>query len=262
MPLELDDRLATIGFVPALDDIYPSLLKHDRVMRLAGWNHDPERIMSWLDRGIRANETVGGLIGQCGGDDMRYLYVIMHVLRALSHAAVLPVEHIDQDISLQGGECQVAFGDVIVHGSVKHHQGCLIALGNVTIEGACADDAFAYSCLLVGGSLTTRGMATFGNVAICGDLEAHEIVYGCYNDYSLYVGGTLRTKYVVRQYHNIQSEALDVQGILDEYEHLDQLRDLLVPSLVQPSERSSSLAYEFYPGEMIELLAQGQPIYR
>jgi hypothetical protein len=262
MPLELDDRLAAIGFVPALEDIYPSLLKDDPIMRLAAWNHDPERMMSVLHHALRVNETVGELIGQFGGDDMRYLYVILHVLRVLSQSAALPVEHIDQDVSLQRGECQVAFGDVIVHGSVKHHQGCLIALGNVTIEGVCADDAFAYSCLLVGGSLTTRGMATFGNVAICGDLEAREIVYGCYNDYSLYVGGTLRTKYIVRQYHNIQSEALDVQGILDEYEQMDQLRDLLVPSLVQPSEQSSRRAYEFYPGDMIELLAQGQPIYR
>ena len=62
--------------------------------------------------------------------------------------------------------------------------------------------------------------------------------------------------------HNIQSEALDVQGILDEYLHMDLLRDLLVPSLVQPSGDSSRLAYEFYSGDMIERLAQGQPIYR
>ena len=75
MPLELDDRLAAIGFVAALEDIYPSLLKDDPIMRLAKWNQDPEQIMSFLHQAVRVNETVGELIGQFGGDDMRYLYV-------------------------------------------------------------------------------------------------------------------------------------------------------------------------------------------
>jgi hypothetical protein len=251
------------AFASAWERLVPTL-SGDPVMQLSDWIPSISSIKRTMHAAIEASHSYEELFKQLTGafQDSRGAYCAMLVMRDLANPALLPDEHLSGDGAIRPDEARIIFGDAIVAESLAWAGGTLVVLGDLHIGGIYVDNFEVRTQLLVGGSVVARGMATFGDIRIRQEAQIAEMVYGLGNDYSLIVGGTLRTRYLVSQYHNIQSGALDAQGTLEEYQDIERLREVMVPELFVAEERNGGTEYTFDYAVMIDRLTIGLPIYR
>jgi hypothetical protein len=188
-------------------------------------------------------------------------YAALLVLRPLVDPNSKPATAIAGDMTIAVDTAQVIFGSATISGSV-HNAGTLIVFGDLTTQGIYTDAAWAYSLLAVGGSVRARGIVTYGDMLVQRDVMASEVVHGWYNDYSLIVGDTLRTRVLLEEYHHTHYTALEAQDTVHIYRDIPRLRELFADDLFTEGEQNGEIEVELDTDLLFDRLLQGQQIYR
>jgi len=90
-------------------------------------------------------------------------------------------------------------GDLVIEGHLIMEYGALVVTGNLTVEGSIMDDPITR--IIVGGNLKAQNIVTQGAIIVRGEVEAAELVYGVEDIESFYVGGDLRCRLLLEEYH-------------------------------------------------------------
>ena len=188
-------------------------------------------------------------------------YAALLVLRPLVDPSSQPATAIAGDMTIAVDTARVIFGNATISGSV-HNAGSLIVFGDLTTEGIYSDAAWSYSLLAVSGSVRARGIVSYGDMLIQHDILTSEVVHGWYNDYSLVVGGTLRTRVLLEEYHHTHYTALEAQDTAHIYRDIPHLRELFIDDLFTKAEWNGEIEVELDTDLLFDRLLQGQQVYR
>ena len=251
------------AFLAAWEAAAPHL-QQDALMQSEWWGEMTlPGIFATLEEALTSVTTVEGLFARLINkpEPGIILYAALLVLRTLVDPATQPTTQLARERTITSDTALVIFGNATISGTVQNN-GALIVFGDLTIEGIYGDEAWGYSVLAVGGSVRARGVISFGDMLIGGDLLVSEVVHGWYNDNSLLVGGTLRTRVLLKEYHHTQYAALEAQETMDIFQDIPRLRELFVDDLFIEKERNGEIEVEFDTGLLFERLEQGQQIYR
>jgi hypothetical protein len=241
------------------------LLEQDALMQYLTneWEMTLPGILATLETALASAPTVEALFEYLNHQPAVALmpYAALLVLRTLVDPTTQPATALAVDTTIASTTAQVIFGNATISGTV-HNSGALIVLGDLTIEDIYSDAAWSYSLLAVGGSVRARGVLSFGDLLIRGDLLVSDVVHGWYNDYSLLVGGVLRARAMLKEYHHTHYAALAAQETLDLYGDIPRLREVFIDELFNETERNGAIEVEFDAGLLFERLEAGQPAYR
>lgn len=251
-------------FLAAWETATP-LLQQDALMRYLTheWGMTLPGIFASLEKELTTVRTVEALFERLNHvPEMGIIpYAALLVLRPLVDPISQPATALAGDMTIAANTARVIFGNATISGSV-HNAGTLIVFGDLTIEGIYTDAAWAYSLLAVGGCVQARGVVSYGDMLIRRDLLAAEVVHGWYNDYSLVVGGTLRTKVLLEEYHHTHYTALEAQETVNVYRDIPRLREVFVDDLFIEAERNGEIEVKFDTDLLVDRLVQGQRVYR
>ena len=239
------------------------LLQEDALMQYVtkSWGMTLPGIYAALEKALASVTTVEALFERLNQEPEVGIipYAAMLALLPLVDPASQPATHLAGDLTISD-TAQVILGNAIISGTVQNNA-ALIVFGDLTIEGIYGDEAWGYSLLAVGGTIRARGVISFGEMFICGDLLVSEVVHGYYNDYSLVVGGALRTKVLLEEYHHIHCSALEAQQTVSLYD-IPRLREVFMGDLFLEEERNGEIEVSLDTDLLFDRLEQGQPIYR
>jgi len=146
-------------------------------------------------------------------------YAAMLVLRTLRDPISQPMTTLAGDLTIPTESAKVIYGSATIAGPVQN-DGALVVFGDLTIGNIYGDAAWSYSLLAVGGALQARGVMSFGDMLVRGDLLVSDIVHAWYNEYTLAVGGILRTRVLLEEYHSTRYTTLDVQETAHLYQRI------------------------------------------
>jgi hypothetical protein len=241
------------------------LLQQDRLLHdlSAKWGKSLPQIWASLEPALASVTTDEGLFERLYHEPTVALipYAAILVLRTLIDPSAQPETAITGDLTIVPQTAMVIYGNATISGTVKNN-GALIVLGDLTIEHLYGDAVWAYTLLAVGGSVRTRGVVTYGDILIGGDLKLSEVTQGWYNDYSLNVGGIVQTKALLEEHHATRYMTLDAQATVDLYGDSAHLREFFVDELLSETEENGEIEVELDVDELFDRLQQGQSVYR
>jgi hypothetical protein len=241
------------------------LLQQDALLRelTVAWGMTLPRILASLEQALASVTTVEGLFERLNHEPAVAVvpYAALLVLRTLLDPSVQSETAIAGDLTMTSSEAKVIYGNATISGTVQNN-GALIVLGDLTIENLYGDAAWSYSLLAVGGSVRARGVLTYGDILIGGDLQVSDVTHGWYNDYTLAVGGVLRTRVLLEEHHALRYTTLDAQVTARRYGDSARLRELFVDDLFSETEENGEIEVELDIDELFDRLEQGQSVYR
>jgi hypothetical protein len=241
------------------------LLQRDALLRdlTEEWGMTLPNILSTLEETLARVTTIEALFERLEHKPAVAVvpYAAMLVLRTLLDLSAQPVTAIIEDLTIGPNEAMVIYGNATVSGSVQNN-GALIVFGDLAIENLYADAAWSYSFLTVGGSVRARGVLTYGDILIRGDLQVSDITHAWYNDYTLAVGGALQTKVLLEEHHETRYTTLDAQDTAPLYGDSARLREIFAADLFRETERNGEIEVEFDIDDLFDRLEHEQAIYR
>ncbi|MEU1180835.1 hypothetical protein ABZ464_24910 [Streptomyces sp. NPDC005820] len=111
----------------------------------------------------------------------------------------------------------------------------LIVDGDLVVHGFLDDYVSGIGMLVVLGNLVVRDLVSWGSVYVEGDLRAHGVVYGYYNDFIFEVNGAVHARALILGDKSASYATGEVEAEIDSYhptkEQFRTARDILVPQV-------------------------------